>query len=77
MVKKGADWGGTRFPYPCGQLNDEGGDDQHPIHLPPSIQRSEYRVTLGNSNPVGLFRIDDGDEERELLPVPWILAIFN
>jgi hypothetical protein len=58
-------------------LNDEGGDDPRPVHLPPSIQCAEYCVIPGNSNPVGLFRINDGDEEREKPLVPWILAVVN
>jgi hypothetical protein len=65
VVKERTGWRGTGLPYPCNELDDEVGDDPGPVHLPSSVQCSKNSVTHGNSNPVRLFRIKDGDEERE------------
>jgi hypothetical protein len=65
------------LPYPCNELDDEVGDDPGPVHLPPSVQCSKNGVTHGNSNPVRLFRIKDGDEEREDTPMLGIYAVSD
>jgi hypothetical protein len=77
VIKKKADGRGAGLSYPCSKLNDEVGDDPGPVHLPSFIQCSKDGVTHGNSYPVRLFWIKDGDEERKDTPMPGIRAIFD
>jgi hypothetical protein len=77
MVKEWADGRGARLPYPCSKLNYEVGDDPGPVHLPSSIQRSKDCVTHGNSYPVWLFWIQNGDEKCEHPPMPRIRAVLD
>jgi hypothetical protein len=77
MIEKRADGRGAGLPYPCSKLNDEVGDDPGPVHLPSSVECSKNCVTHCNNNPVRLFRIKDGDEECEDMPMPGIRAIFD
>jgi hypothetical protein len=77
MVKEWADGGGMRLPYSCSKLNDKVGDDPSPVHLPSSIQHSKDCVTHGDSYPVWLFWIQNGDEKCEHPPVSWIRAVLD
>jgi hypothetical protein len=77
MVKEWIDGGGARLPYSCSKLNDEVGDDLSLVHLPSSIQRSKDCVTHGNSYPVWLFRIQNGDKKCEHPPMSRIRAVLD